>query len=191
MSDDKTPLHRYLGIGLHPRSAKPRKQGITMVIDTGYNCAMVESVLALYGHIIDIVKLTELHLTAPLSEIKRKVALYKAAGVGVQPGGIVIELARLQHKEAETLDRLAASTISRSPPPPPRSASRKRNRPSSAMSLAAASRRSARSARNSRKATRPADPIPSSTSRRRWRSSSRCSPPARRRRIGKATCCAA
>jgi phosphosulfolactate synthase len=108
MSDDKTPLHRYLGIGLHPRSAKPRKQGITMVIDTGYNCAMVESVLALYGHIIDIVKLTELHLTSPLSEIKRKIALYKAAGVGVQPGGIVIELARLQHKEAETLDRLAA-----------------------------------------------------------------------------------
>jgi phosphosulfolactate synthase len=108
MADDTTPLHQVLGIELHPRGRKPRKQGITMVIDTGYNCAMVESVLALYGHIIDIVKLTELHLTAPVGEIKRKIALYKAAGVGVQPGGIVVELARLQHREMETLDRLAA-----------------------------------------------------------------------------------
>lgn len=108
MQDDKTPLHQVLGIGLHQRSAKPRKQGITMVIDTGYNNAMVESVLALYGHLIDIVKLTELHLTSPLSEIKKKVALYKAAGVGVQPGGIVVELARLQHREDQVLDRLAA-----------------------------------------------------------------------------------
>ncbi len=108
MQDDKTPLHQALGIALHPRGAKPRAQGITMVIDTGYNNAMVESVLALYGHLIDIVKLTELHLTSPLSEIRRKIALYKAAGVGVQPGGIVVELARLQHREDQVLDRLAA-----------------------------------------------------------------------------------
>jgi len=106
--DDKTPLHQVLGIGLHARSAKPRSQGITMVIDTGYNNAMVESVLALYGHLIDIVKLTELHLTSPLSEIRKKIALYKASGVGVQPGGIVVELARLQHREDQVLDRLAS-----------------------------------------------------------------------------------
>jgi phosphosulfolactate synthase len=106
--DDTTPLHEVLGIGLHQRSTKPRRQGITMVIDTGYNNAMVESVLALYGHLIDIVKLTELHLTAPISEIRRKIALYKAAGIGVQPGGIVVELARLQRREAKVLDQLAA-----------------------------------------------------------------------------------
>jgi phosphosulfolactate synthase len=101
-----TALNEFLGIELHQRGGKPRRQGITMVIDTGYNLAMVESVLELYGHLIDIVKLTELHLTSPLDVIRRKIALYRAAGVGVQPGGIVIELARLQRREHQVLDRL-------------------------------------------------------------------------------------
>ena len=107
MTDDRTPFHEVLGLDLHKRSRKPRRQGITMVIDTGYNCAMVESVLALYGHLVDIAKITELHLTAPVAEIRRKVQLYREAGVGVQPGGVVVELARLQHRERQVLDRLA------------------------------------------------------------------------------------
>jgi len=101
-----TPLKDFLGIDLHPRSVKPRRQGITMVIDIGYNPAMVESVLDLYGHLIDIVKLTELHLTSPVDQIKRKIDMYRAKGVGVQPGGIVIELARLQRREQHVLGRL-------------------------------------------------------------------------------------
>ena len=103
---DKTPWKDYLGIDLFPRSMKPREQGITMVIDVGYNNAMVESVLKLYGHLIDIVKITELHLTCPLDEIKRKIDLYRSYGVGVQPGGIVIELARLQKREKQVLENL-------------------------------------------------------------------------------------
>lgn len=103
---DKTPWKDYLGIDLFPRSVKPREQGITMVIDVGYNNAMVESVLKLYGHLIDIVKITELHLTCPLDEIKRKIDLYRSYGVGVQPGGIVIELARLQKREKQVLENL-------------------------------------------------------------------------------------
>src|SRR6478736_8468301 len=98
-----TPLNDFLGIELHQRSQKPRKQGITMVIDTGYNNAMVEHVLRLYGHLIDIVKLTELHLTAPMDVIKQKVDLYRSFNVGVQPGGVVVELARLQRREKQVL----------------------------------------------------------------------------------------
>lgn len=101
-----TPLNQFLGIDLHKRSQKPRKTGITMVIDTGYSPAMVESVLDLYGHLIDIVKLTELHLTSPKDVIRRKVELYRQKGVGVQPGGIVVELARLQKNERKTLEGL-------------------------------------------------------------------------------------
>lgn len=101
-----TPLNDFLGIELHKRSQKPRKQGITMVIDTGYNNAMVEHVLRLYGHLIDIVKLTELHLTAPMDVIKQKVDLYRSFGVGVQPGGVVVELARLQRREKQVLENL-------------------------------------------------------------------------------------
>jgi len=100
------PLHAYLGIALQERKAKPRKTGITMVIDIGYSPMMVESVLDLYGHLIDIVKLTELHLTSPLDSIRRKIDLYKSKGVGVQPGGIVVELARLQGAEKKTLEGL-------------------------------------------------------------------------------------
>ena len=101
------PLKDYLGIELHPREQKPRSRGICMVIDIGYNLAMVESVLELYGHLIDIVKLTELHLTSPTDVIRRKIDLYRARGVGVQPGGIVIELARLQKREKQVLKKLA------------------------------------------------------------------------------------
>lgn len=101
-----TPLNQFLGIDLHKRSQKPRKTGITMVIDIGYSPAMVESVLDLYGHLIDIVKLTELHLTSPRDVIRRKIDLYKQKNVGVQPGGIVVELARLQKNERRTLEAL-------------------------------------------------------------------------------------
>ena len=83
-------LNDFLGIELHPRCVKPRRQGITMVIDTGYNPATVESVLDLYGHLIDIVKLTDLHLTSPLEVIRRKIDLYRTKGIGVPPGGIVV-----------------------------------------------------------------------------------------------------
>ena len=36
-----TALNDFLGIELHQRSRKPRRAGITMVIDIGYNPAMV------------------------------------------------------------------------------------------------------------------------------------------------------
>lgn len=101
-----TSLKDFLGITLHERAAKPRRKGITMVIDIGYNNAMVESVLQMYGHLIDIVKLTELHLTSPVDVIRRKIDLYRAHGVGVQPGGIVIELARLQKNATHVAERL-------------------------------------------------------------------------------------
>ena len=55
-----TTYKDFLGLELHPRQQKPRDRGICMVIDIGYNLAMVESVLELYGHLFYIAKLTEL-----------------------------------------------------------------------------------------------------------------------------------
>lgn len=98
----------HLGLALHPRQAKPRTRGITMVIDTGHSLPVVQGVLELYAHLIDIAKITELHLTADLDRIRKKVALYRRFGVHVQPGGVVVELARLQNREAEVLERLSA-----------------------------------------------------------------------------------
>jgi phosphosulfolactate synthase len=96
----------FVGITLHPREKKPRRNGISMVIDTGYSVPFVAGVLEQFGHLIDVVKITELHLTAPVDVIREKVRRYKDAGVKVQPGGIVIELARLQKNELNVLKKL-------------------------------------------------------------------------------------
>ena len=96
----------FLGLSLHERDAKPRSRGICMVIDTGQSLPVVEGILQSYGHLIDVAKLTELHLTVPVERIREKVALYRRHGVGVQPGGIVVELARLQHRETAVLQQL-------------------------------------------------------------------------------------
>lgn len=96
----------YLNIGLPARQGKPRDRGVCMVIDTGQSVQALEGILRSYGHLIDIAKVTELHLTVPVDEIRRKVQLYREHGIDVQPGGIVLELSRLQGSEATTLDRL-------------------------------------------------------------------------------------
>ncbi len=96
----------FVGINLHEREKKPRRIGVNMIIDTGYSLPVVAGVLEQYGHLVDIVKLTELHLTAPVAVIREKIRRYRDAGVSVQPGGIVVELARLQGNELNVLAKL-------------------------------------------------------------------------------------
>lgn len=102
----KQSFAEFAGITLHQRETKPRQGGVSMIIDTGYSLPVVSGVLEQFGHLVDIVKLTELHLTAPLDVIRAKIDLYKKAGVSVQPGGIVVEIARLQGKELQVLESL-------------------------------------------------------------------------------------
>lgn len=104
MSDGR--LCDFLGIALPDRTSKPRAKGICMVIDTGQSVRTLSGILETYGHLIDIAKITELHLTVPVEEIGKKVRLYRDYGIDVQPGGIVLELARLQGREDLTLERL-------------------------------------------------------------------------------------
>jgi len=77
-----------------------------MVIDIGYATGFVEDILAMYGHLLDVAKLTELHLTVPVQQLRRKVDAYKKHGVRVQPGGIILELGNAQNKGVQTLERL-------------------------------------------------------------------------------------
>lgn len=100
-------FNEFIGVDLHPRQDKPRTTGLTMVIDTGYSRGFVEHVLEMYGHLVDVAKLTELHLTIPVSVLKKKIAAYKAHNVRVQPGGIILEIANAQNRGARALERLS------------------------------------------------------------------------------------
>ena len=96
----------FLDLKFHPRSKKPRQQGISMVIDSGSSNAEVAGIVESYGHLIDIAKLLDLNLELPLNVLKEKIRIYREHDIYVQPGGIIIELARLQGKGRQALERL-------------------------------------------------------------------------------------
>jgi phosphosulfolactate synthase len=100
-------LQEYLGINWPARSKKPRKDGITMVMDTGWPTSFCESMLAQYGEYLDVVKLWDPHLRAPEKEIRRKIEVYNHHSVKVQPGGIFMEIARIQGRESQVMKKMA------------------------------------------------------------------------------------
>jgi phosphosulfolactate synthase len=100
-------FQEFLGIEYPPRSSKPRKKGITMVMDTGWPVSFVESMLDQYGEFLDVVKIWDPHLRAPEAEVRKKIDVYNAHKVRVQPGGIFLEIARHQGKEREVLERIS------------------------------------------------------------------------------------
>jgi len=100
-------MQEFLGIDWPERSRKPRKSGITMVMDTGWPVGFVEDTLAQYGEYLDVVKIWDPHLRSPEKEIRRKIDTYKKYNVRVQPGGIFMEVARIQGNENEVMPRLA------------------------------------------------------------------------------------
>jgi phosphosulfolactate synthase len=100
-------MQEFLGIAWPQRSIKPRKSGITMVMDTGWPVNFVEDILAQYGEYLDVVKIWDPHLRSPEKEIRRKIETYKKYNVRVQPGGIFMEVARIQGIENEVMPRLA------------------------------------------------------------------------------------
>ncbi|GAA4331586.1 hypothetical protein GCM10023144_20400 [Pigmentiphaga soli] len=100
-------LQQFLGIAWQERSAKPRDRGLTMVMDNGWPVSFVEGMLDQYGAYLDVVKLWDPHLRAPEREIRRKIEAYRRHDVRVQPGGIFMEVARLQGIEREVMPRLA------------------------------------------------------------------------------------
>lgn len=88
------------------RTAKPRTSGLTTTADFGMGYSCVEAVLEMWHEVIDTVKVSALQITADDTAVRRKIALYKKWGIDVQVGGPILELARLQHKERETLERM-------------------------------------------------------------------------------------
>lgn len=100
-------LQAYLGIQWPERSQKPRKQGLTMVMDVGWPSTFVDSLMDQYGEHLDVVKIWDPHLRAPEKEVRKKIEIYNAHNVRVQPGGIFMEIARIQGIEDEVMRKLA------------------------------------------------------------------------------------
>ena len=100
-------LQTYLGIKWPERSRKPRREGLTMVMDVGWPTSFVESMMDQFGEHLDVAKIWDPHLRAPEKEVRKKIEVYNAHNVRVQPGGIFMEIARIQGNEDEVMRKLA------------------------------------------------------------------------------------
>lgn len=98
----------HLGLDYARRTTtKPRTRGLTMVMDQGWPVDFTRGMLDAFGDYLDVVKLWDPHLRQPVEEVRRKVMVYRDYGVVVQPGGLIVEMARQQGKGEEMLHRLA------------------------------------------------------------------------------------
>lgn len=88
------------------RTEKPRSSGLTTLADFGSPNNVAEGTLELWHEVVDVVKVSAFLLTANDSAVRDKIAMYKRWGIDAQVGGPILELARLQNKERETLERM-------------------------------------------------------------------------------------
>ena len=84
-------------IELPKRSAKPREQGVTHVLDKGLSVAEVDGLIEVAGDFVDIVKLGWGTALAT-ANLKPKLARYAEHGIPVVLGGTLTELALAQDR---------------------------------------------------------------------------------------------
>jgi phosphosulfolactate synthase len=89
---------------LPQRAEKPRKRGMTMVIDIAWFGA-TSPLVAAYKDYIDCVKSTARCLWVDEDLIRKNVKTYRDWGIDVQIGGIPYEIAVLQGKQAQYMER--------------------------------------------------------------------------------------
>jgi phosphosulfolactate synthase len=81
-------IHCYLG----PRTGKPRRAGITAVIDKGLGTNATDDLVEMAGHVIDHVKFGfGTTATVGVEVLRRKIARLVDAGILVYPGGTLLE----------------------------------------------------------------------------------------------------
>jgi phosphosulfolactate synthase len=92
-------------LALPERTAKPRRAGITHVLDRGLSPLALESLLITAGEHIDLIKLG--WGTAYVSgAVADKVAICHDAGIALCPGGTLLEIAAAQDRVDEYADWL-------------------------------------------------------------------------------------
>ena len=91
------------------RTQKPRLRGMTVALDWARSIADAESYVETVGDIIDHMKLTDhigLMFRYSPDYIKRKNAIYRKAGIDTLPGGVVFEMAAVQGKVPQLMERV-------------------------------------------------------------------------------------
>ena len=84
-------------LALPERTAKPRRSGLTHVIDTGYSLDEVRQLMSVASGLVDIVKLAwGTALVTP--HLREKVELYRSHGIPTCFGGTLFELCLWQNK---------------------------------------------------------------------------------------------
>jgi len=84
-------------LALPERTAKPRRSGLTHVIDTGYSLDEVRQLMSVASGLVDIVKLAwGTALVTP--HLREKVELYRSHGIPTCFGGTLFELCLWQDK---------------------------------------------------------------------------------------------
>jgi phosphosulfolactate synthase len=94
-----------------PRSVKPRKQGLTVASDKAKSLAQARDIVETAGGIIDHMKIPD-HVGVmwryPAALLRAKNRIYAAAGIPTLPGGIPFEVAAVQGKVPQYMERIAA-----------------------------------------------------------------------------------
>ncbi|MBX2974302.1 MAG: phosphosulfolactate synthase [Flavobacteriales bacterium] len=95
------------------RSAKPREEGVTMVMDKGLSVRQAQDLIDASGHLIDLIKLG-FGTSFVTPKLKEKIELYQKADIRVYLGGTLFEafVARGQYKDYKKLvDSLGLDTV--------------------------------------------------------------------------------
>ena len=87
------------------RSDKPRKQGVTMMMDKGLSLRQIEDFIEASGHITDIVKFG-FGTSYVTQNLEQKIKLYKKAGIRPYLGGTLFEAFYARGKSDEYIKLL-------------------------------------------------------------------------------------
>lgn len=94
-----------------PRSVKPRKSGITVVIDSiGMNAH--SPMLEVVEPYLDRIKLTHQVMWTKKEVVEKNIKLYQQRGIEVSFGGVPYEIATLQGQEEQYLEAVKAAGVS-------------------------------------------------------------------------------
>lgn len=87
----------FADIPVPERQDKPRKRGITMMIDWGIPIGQQADIIASAGHLIDKAKVAGgIPRVMPFDLLKQKLSMYRNAGISTANGGLFTELALKQ-----------------------------------------------------------------------------------------------